>query len=73
MALDSEMLRFVAAHQELDVSGLHDTPSGNVFLQEVTALDIASSTIRCQLEAGYNPRFLLPDAVLHYIHENKLY
>lgn len=73
MTLDSEMDRFLTAHQDLDYGCLHESLSGKVFLQFVTALDISSTAIRCQLEASYNPRFLLPDSVLDYIHQHHLY
>lgn len=73
MHLDSEMERFLNAHQDLDYGCLHDTLAGKIFLQFVTPLDISSTAIRCQLEAGYSPRFLLPDPVLAYIKNHHLY
>jgi nicotinate-nucleotide adenylyltransferase len=38
-----------------------------------TQLDISSSTIRQLLAQGRSPRYLLPDVVIDYIHEHKLY
>ena len=73
MPLEPELDRFLAQRQVLDYGALHDTLSGSIFLQSVTALDISSQAIRCQLEAGYDPHFLLPEAVLHYIKNNHLY
>jgi nicotinate-nucleotide adenylyltransferase len=73
MHLDSEMERFLTAHQDLDYGCLHESLAGKIFLQFVTPLDISSNTIRCQLEAGYDARFLLPDTVLTYIKNNQLY
>jgi nicotinate-nucleotide adenylyltransferase len=73
MTLDSEMDRFLLAHQDLDYGCFHESLAGKVFLQFVTALDISSTAIRCQLEANYNPRYLLPDSVLDYIHQHHLY
>jgi nicotinate-nucleotide adenylyltransferase len=73
MHLDSEMDRFLQAHQEMDYSALHESLAGKIYLQMVTPLDISSNAIRCQLEAGYNPRFLLPETVLDYIKTHNLY
>lgn len=73
MLLDSEMERFLNAHQDLDYGCVHESLAGKVFLQFVSALDISSTMIRCQLEAQYNPQFLLPDAVLAYIKTHHLY
>lgn len=73
MPLDSEMERFLIAHQDLDFGCLHESIAGKIFLQFVTPLDISSTAIRCQLEAGYNPQFLLPDPVLAYIKTHHLY
>ncbi len=73
MHLDSEMERFLNAHQDLDYGSLHESVAGKIFLQFVTPLDISSNAIRCQLEAGYDARFLLPDTVLAYIKKQRLY
>lgn len=47
--------------------------SGTILLQEITALDISSSAIRAALAQGRSPRYLLPESVLGYILEHKLY
>lgn len=73
MPLDAEMERFLKAHQDLDYGCLHESLAGKIFLQYVTPLDISSTAIRCQLEAGYNPQFLLPDPVLAYIRTHHIY
>lgn len=52
---------------------LHNTPAGHVFTQVITPLDISATYIRNSLQAGPSPRYLLPDAVLDYIHINHLY
>ena len=50
-----------------------DTASGNIFACEITALDISASAIRHAYQYNNSPRYLLPDSVLGYIHENSLY
>ncbi len=52
---------------------LRDAPAGRVLVQELRALDIASSDIRTLLAAGRSPRYLLPEAVLDYIESHSLY
>ncbi|MCK5828892.1 MAG: nicotinate-nucleotide adenylyltransferase [Methylococcales bacterium] len=46
---------------------------GYLFFQSVTQLDISATAIRATIEAGLNPGFLLPDNVINYIKNNKLY
>jgi nicotinate-nucleotide adenylyltransferase len=47
--------------------------SGLVLSLEITQLDISSTHIRSLLAGGRSARFLLPDRVLDYIHEQGLY
>lgn len=47
--------------------------AGCVLLRQTTALDISASGIRERLVRGASVRYLLPDAVLGYIHEHQLY
>ncbi|HEY9145930.1 MAG TPA: nicotinate-nucleotide adenylyltransferase, partial [Thiobacillus sp.] len=48
-------------------------PAGSVLLRQMTPLDISATTIRGILARGGSARYLLPDAVLDYIHEHQLY
>ena len=48
-------------------------PAGCVFFQAVTLLDISATQIRETIAAGFNPQFLLPDAVLAFIRQHRLY
>jgi nicotinate-nucleotide adenylyltransferase len=56
-----------------DPAPLRSRPAGRVLLLDVTQLAISSTDIRRQLQAGRSPRFLLPDSVLDYIREQRLY
>lgn len=48
-------------------------PSGSVLLHATTPLDISATAIRAMLGASRSARYLLPPAVLAYIHEHELY
>lgn len=50
-----------------------DRPAGLVLLRQMTPLDISATAIRDVLARRGSARYLLPDAVLDYIHEQKLY
>ncbi len=52
---------------------LMSAPAGLVRQMEITRLAISSTDIRRQLARGRNPRFLLPESVLAYIHKHGLY
>jgi nicotinate-nucleotide adenylyltransferase len=48
-------------------------PAGSVLLRQTTPLDISATAIRDTLARHGSARYLLPDAVLDYIHEHQLY
>jgi nicotinate-nucleotide adenylyltransferase len=52
---------------------LGEHPAGYVLPLAVTQLAISSTDIRSRLLAGQSPGFLLPDTVLEYIAQNRLY
>ncbi len=52
---------------------LQNSAAGLILPLEVTQLAISSTAIRSQIRAGLSPRFLLPDPVLDYILEHRLY
>ena len=61
-------------HCQLDnPAELRDQPSGSIFFQPVTPLDISATCIRTLLGAGRSPRYLLPESVQAYIRDYGLY
>ncbi|MEE8320899.1 MAG: nicotinate-nucleotide adenylyltransferase [Gammaproteobacteria bacterium] len=56
-----------------DYTLLHQAQAGKILYIPVPMLDISSTHIRQQISNQNNVRFLLPDAVLDYIHTNHLY
>ena len=48
-------------------------PAGSVVLRLMTPLEISATAIRETLSRQGSVRYLLPDAVLNYIHEHQLY
>ncbi|KAI3424828.1 hypothetical protein D9Q98_008214 [Chlorella vulgaris] len=59
----------------LDVPGslLHTYRRNVMVVDEPVANEISSSLVRHELEQGHSVRYLLPDSVVRYIHEQKLY
>jgi nicotinate-nucleotide adenylyltransferase len=52
---------------------LAEKPAGRVFPHTITQLDISASQIRDRALRGKSLRYLLPDPVIDYINENRLY
>ncbi|HWR76641.1 MAG TPA: nicotinate-nucleotide adenylyltransferase [Thiobacillus sp.] len=59
--------------QRQAAAGLETGPAGSVLLRATTPLDISATAIRDTLARHGSARYLLPDAVLDYIHEHQLY
>lgn len=70
-ALPEALRAEVAARQMVDGSAAG--PAGSVLLRRMTPLGISATAIRDALARGRSVRYLLPDAVLDYIQENRLY
>jgi nicotinate-nucleotide adenylyltransferase len=56
-----------------DAAYVHAHLAGGILLRPMTALEIAASDIRKQIAMQRNPRYLLPDVVLDYIHQQRIY
>lgn len=56
---------------EIDV--IHTAAAGAVVIVASRLLPISATEIRAQVRVGQSPQFLLPDAVLKYIHSQQLY
>jgi len=54
-------------------AGSETGAAGSVLLRATTPLDISATAIRDTLARHGSARYLLPDAVLDYIHEHQLY
>lgn len=64
---------FFSSRQVFEKTELTRHKAGKLWLQPVTELDISASAIRKMIKEKRDPRFLLPDAVLDYIHSHHLY
>ncbi len=71
--LNNPLNRFFAAKLTDEKALLKEHCSGHLFFQEITQLAISATAIRGMITAQQNPRFLLPDAVIHYIIQHRLY
>ena len=65
-----ELLRDRGTHR---VSDLHQAKAGQIYIHDVTQLEISSSDIRDLVNMGRDPRFLLPDAVSDVISKSGCY
>ncbi|MEO1201764.1 MAG: nicotinate-nucleotide adenylyltransferase [Pseudomonadota bacterium] len=65
-----ELLNEFGTHR---VKDLHDATHGRIHIHAVTQLEISSTEIRELVEAGRDPRFLMPDAVRDVIASTQCY
>ena len=63
----------LAAHSCHEIEAMRRQAAGLIYLQAVTQLEISSTRIRSLVAAGECPRYLLPEAVLSLIEQNRLY
>jgi nicotinate-nucleotide adenylyltransferase len=68
-----ELLQEVQRRRVSEPDDLLRSPAGRILPLEVTQLDISSTLIRCLLAEGRSPQFLLPDRVLEFIRQQRLY
>ena len=55
------------------LAALATAPAGHIVTFAMTQLDISATSIRALLSTGESARYLLPDALIAYIHANHLY
>jgi nicotinate-nucleotide adenylyltransferase len=55
------------------IADMHQAKSGNIYIHDVTQLEIASSDIRELIAVGRDPRFLMPDSVRDVIEQSGCY
>jgi nicotinate-nucleotide adenylyltransferase len=55
------------------VNDLHKSAAGRIYVHAVTQLEISSTELRQIIDAGRDPRFLVPDAVRDIIRESGCY
>jgi nicotinate-nucleotide adenylyltransferase len=63
---------YAARHTD-NVADIHQAPAGRIIRIQIPPLAISSTRIRRLLLAGQDPAFLLPEKVLTYIYDNKIY
>jgi nicotinate-nucleotide adenylyltransferase len=71
--LTDELRQFIAPRLCQSVQQLHTVPFGKVYLASTDKLEISSSAIRQRISTGLNCQYLLPEAVLEFIDQEKLY
>jgi nicotinate-nucleotide adenylyltransferase len=70
---DGELGQLLAERRTRAAEDLQARPCGRVHVHAVTQLEIASTEIRSLVAEGYDPRFLMPDAVREVIMESACY
>ncbi|HIP76355.1 MAG TPA: nicotinate-nucleotide adenylyltransferase [Psychromonas hadalis] len=71
--LNSPLQNLVANHQTDQISDLHTLPSGKIYFQKTTQLDISSTQIRSLIKENKSVEFLLPEKVITYIKDKQIY
>lgn len=56
-----------------EAASLHDSMCGRIFVTPVTQLEISATELRTSLNAGLDPKFLMPDSVRKIIIESGCY
>ena len=64
---------FFKARLADDITELAHNAAGKLYFQQVSQLDISATAIRNMIAEQQNPGFLLPDTVIAYIRQHRLY
>jgi len=67
------IIKFFADRLVSDKQSLKSCPSGKIYFQQVTQLDISATFIRNTFAEQRTPNFLLPETVIQYIQAKQLY
>ncbi len=65
--------QWLAGRYTDDVQLISHSPSGRVLVEAMTLLPVSATQIRENLATGHSVRYLVPDAVIQYIHQHGLY
>jgi nicotinate-nucleotide adenylyltransferase len=68
-----ELTALLHDHYSENVDDLSEKSAGYIHMQKITALDISATKIREACKKGVNSRYLLPDSVIEYIDNHRLY
>ncbi|HLD09648.1 MAG TPA: nicotinic acid mononucleotide adenylyltransferase, partial [Methylophilaceae bacterium] len=55
------------------IEDLSRKAAGHILTQHITPLDISATRIREDLNRNIAPRYLMPDCVIDFIHDHRLY
>lgn len=73
LTLEPTLKKFWQQHETQDRKLLLNQTHGYLFELRLPTLQISSTYIRQQFTQKLSPRYLLPDSVLHYIEQEKIY
>ncbi|WP_018412335.1 nicotinate-nucleotide adenylyltransferase [Methyloversatilis thermotolerans] len=73
LTLDPALTAELAARASDNKQDLRDAPAGRIVRFDMTPLAVSATDIRARLAHGASVRYLLPDAVLEYIRQQRLY
>jgi len=71
--MPDELRQQLRQRRQDDVAALRQTPAGGIAALTVTQLEISATALRQMFRRGKSPRYLLPDAVIDFIRNQKLY
>ena len=69
---EGEVAELIQQHRA-DEAELLNTPCGKIAIVEMTLLPVSATGIRQALQRGESVRYLVPDSVIQYIEEQRLY
>ena len=72
-ALDPALAAVLASRRVEDPAQLRAAPAGSIYLAPTSVLQISATRIRALVARGSSARYLLPQAVLDYIHAQGIY